>query len=78
MDLPSYAELLNRRILVVVPDRDHAAIRATFFKNLLAPMLARIQVDESWYLETYADVRAALRGRARGLRAGPLRALRLF
>lgn len=60
MNLPTYAELLNRRILVVVPDRDHAAVNGSFFRNLLAPTLARIPVDERWYLETYADVSAAL------------------
>jgi len=60
MDTPTYATLLNRKLLVPSPRQPYVAVDAHFIFDLMMPLLEMIHVDEAWYLSTYPDVGAAI------------------
>lgn len=60
MDIPNYASLINRKLIVPSSKKPFVAVDEHFLALLLMPHLERIDVDESWYLSTYADVGAAI------------------
>ncbi len=64
MDIPPYASLINRKLIVPSSRKPFVAVDEHFVAQLLLPRLERIHVDESWYLTTYPDVGAAI---ARGV-----------
>ena len=60
MDIPPYASLLNRKLIVPSSKKPFVAVDEHFMAQLLLPGLEKIQVDEAWYLGAYPDVGAAI------------------
>jgi hypothetical protein len=60
LDIPNYASLINRKLIVPSSKKPFVAVDEHFLALLLKPRLERIEVDESWYLSTYPDVGAAI------------------
>lgn len=70
MDIPPYATLINRKLIVPSSRKPFVAVDEHFVTQLLMPRLEKIQVDEAWYLETYPDVGDAIqRGVVPGAKA---------
>ncbi len=62
MDTPTYASLLNRQLVIPSTKQPFIAVDKHFLLDLMMPLLERVRVDEEWYLKTYRDVQAAIRG----------------
>jgi hypothetical protein len=60
MDLGTYAGLLNQRIIIPSAKGNYIAVERHFFNSYLSPLLAKVKIDEKWYLEAYPDVREAI------------------
>ena len=60
MDIPTYATLINRKLVVPSSKKPFVAVDEHFMALLLMPRLERIEVDEEWYLNAYSDVVAAI------------------
>ena len=60
MDIPSYASLINRKLVVPSTKKPFVAVDEHFMAQLLMPSLQRIKVDEPWYLSYYPDVGEAI------------------
>ena len=60
MEVATYADLLNQKIVLLSPKGNYIAVEWHFFVNSLGPKLETIKVNEEWYLKTYPDVRAAI------------------
>jgi hypothetical protein len=60
MDIPTYATLINRKLLLPSSKKPFLAVDEHFLAQLLKPRLEKIHVDEEWYLRTYSDVSAAI------------------
>ncbi len=61
MEIPTYASLINRKLVVPSSKKPFLAVDEHFVAQLLLPRLEKIQVDEAWYLDTYPDVHAAIK-----------------
>jgi hypothetical protein len=63
LETPTYASLLNRKLLVPSARQPmYIAVDRHFMMNLMMPMLERVPVDEAWYTTTYPDVGTAIKG----------------
>jgi hypothetical protein len=60
MDLGTYAGLLNQRIIIPSPKGNYIAVERHFLNSCLSPLLAKVKIDEKWYLEAYPDVQEAI------------------
>jgi hypothetical protein len=60
MENATYADLLNRKIMLPSPKGDYIAVEWHFFLNCLIPHLEKIKIDEKWYLKTHPDVQKAI------------------
>jgi hypothetical protein len=70
LDIPTYATLINRKLIVPSSRKPFVAVDEHFVTQLLMPGLQKIQVDEDWYLNYYPDVRDAIqRGVVPGAKA---------
>jgi hypothetical protein len=58
--LPSYADLVNNKIVVPSSTTPYFAIEQYFFFDCMRASIAAIDFDESWYLSRYVDVREAI------------------
>ena len=64
LKLPTFASLLNQKILIQSKSSDYIAVDQYFFNNCLYPLISRIELDEQWYLQKYPDVRQAIAKKA--------------
>ena len=70
MDIPTYASLINRKLIVPSVRKPFVGVDEHFVTQLLMPSLEKIRVDEPWYLAKYPDVREAIdRGVVTGAKA---------
>jgi hypothetical protein len=60
MEIPTYATLINRKLLLPSSKKPFLAVDEHFLAQLLKPRIEKIHVDEDWYLRTYSDVSAAI------------------
>jgi hypothetical protein len=60
LKLPTFASLLNQKVVILSSTSDYIAIDQYFFNECLRPFIHRIQFDEQWYLQKYPDVRQAI------------------
>jgi hypothetical protein len=60
MVTPSYATLINRKLLIPSPKAPYTAVEINFFQEVMSRVIANIRVDETWYLQTYPDIAAAV------------------
>lgn len=60
MEIGSYAELINKRILVPEQPTGYIQVEAHFFIDCISGLLQNINVDEAWYIHAYPDVREAI------------------
>jgi len=58
--LPSFASLLNQKIIILADSSDYVAVDQYFFRDCFRPLIDKIQLDEQWYLQKYPDVRQAI------------------
>jgi hypothetical protein len=58
--VPSYAALVNERIVVPSSSTPYFAVEQHFFFSCMQKLLDRIYVDDVWYLQKYPDVREAV------------------
>ena len=61
MMIPCYASLTNRKLIIPSPSTSYMAVENHFFYEMMAQMVARIRVDEDWYLSHYPDIGMAVR-----------------
>lgn len=61
MDIPTYASLINRKLIVPSSKKPFLAVDEHFIAQLLLPRLEKIHVDEAWYLNAYPDISAAIK-----------------
>jgi hypothetical protein len=61
LDIPTYASLINRKLIVPSSKKPFLAVDEHFIAQLLMPGLEKIHVDEEWYLVAYPDVSAAIK-----------------
>ncbi len=63
----SYSTLLNARIIVPAQKTSYVAVERNHLVTFLGPFIARIHLDEAWYLERNPDVAEAIeRGEVAG------------
>jgi hypothetical protein len=60
MGLPTYASLVNEKAIIPPGSSPYFGVREHFFQSCMAERLAKVRVDEAWYLEAYPDVRDAI------------------
>jgi hypothetical protein len=60
MRLPTFAALLNQKIIILAESSDYVAVDQYFFRDCFGPLIDKIQLDDQWYLQKYADVRQAI------------------
>jgi hypothetical protein len=58
--LPTFASLLNQKIVILSDSSDYIAVDQYFFNDCLRPLIGKIWLDEGWYLQKYPDVRQAI------------------
>jgi hypothetical protein len=58
--LPTFASLLNQKIIILAEASEYIAVDRYFFHDCLRPLVDKIRVDEHWYLQKYPDVRQAI------------------
>lgn len=63
MDAVPYATLINRRLVLPAEHSPYVSIARNFLEECLAATIARIKLDEAWYLERYPDVKQAIQAR---------------
>jgi hypothetical protein len=56
----TYATLINKKLVLPSQRTRYVAVDRDHFAVLLAPHVARIHVDEAWYLKQAPDVREAV------------------
>lgn len=61
MSTPTYASLLNRKLLVPSARQPFVAVDVHFIVDLMMPMVEKVPVDVAWYLKTYPDVGTAIK-----------------
>lgn len=59
--MPTYASLINRKLVVPSSRKPFLAVDEHFLAQLLRPQLEKVFVDESWYLGAYPDVSEAIK-----------------
>jgi hypothetical protein len=59
-DIPTFATLVNRRILIPSERTHYIAVDRHFLFACMRPRIERIHVDEGWYERTYPDVARAV------------------
>jgi hypothetical protein len=64
MGLPTYASLVNEKAIIPPGGSPYFGVQEHFFQSCMADRLAKVRVDEAWYLEAYPDVREAIAGGA--------------
>jgi len=67
---PSFAALKNQGLLVQ-ESASQFRIERNFLISLMAPRIATIKFDETWYLSKYPDVREAVGRRLGSRHRGP-------
>ena len=60
LKLPTFASLLNQKIIILSDSSDYLAVDHYFFNDCLRALIDKIQLDEQWYLQKYPDVRHAI------------------
>jgi hypothetical protein len=60
MEIGSYAELINKQILIPEQPAGYIRVEAHFFVDCILRILQKINVDEAWYIQAYPDVRDAI------------------
>jgi hypothetical protein len=60
LDIPSYAALLDRKMIIPSASQPYLAVDQHFFFDHFAQILRRISFDETWYLTKYRDIRDAI------------------
>ena len=60
LKLPTFASLLNQKIIILSESSDYVAVDKYFFNDCLRPLIDEVQLDEQWYLQKYPDVRQAI------------------
>ena len=60
LKLPTFASLLNQRVVILSNSSDYLAIDRYFFNDSISPLIDRIRLDEQWYLIMYPDVKVAI------------------
>jgi len=58
--LPTFASLINQKVIVLSGTSDYIAVDQYFFNECLRPLVERIKLDEQWYLQKYPDVKQAI------------------
>ena len=58
--LPTFASLLNQKILIQANSSDYFGVDQYFLKECLRPLIDRIALDQQWYLKRYPDVKQAI------------------
>jgi hypothetical protein len=58
--IPTYAALLNERVVVPSNNTPYFAVEQHFFFDCMQKLLLEVHVDDSWYLAKYPDVKAAI------------------
>jgi hypothetical protein len=58
--LPTFASLLNQKIIIISESSDYVAVDEFFFNDSLRPLIDRILLDEQWYIKKYPDVKSAI------------------
>jgi hypothetical protein len=61
--LPSFATLVNTKVVIPSSRSDYLAVDKHFLQSSLLPLIEKIPLDDAWYLEWYPDVREAIRNR---------------
>jgi hypothetical protein len=61
MDLPTFATLINNKVVIQQADSPSYSVDQHFFQTCMAGFLNQVQVDEAWYLAAYPDVAEALK-----------------
>ena len=56
----TYATLTNKKLVVISQKTAYLAVDRDFFVGIMSPALAKIAVDEEWYLAHSPDVREAI------------------
>jgi hypothetical protein len=60
MDIPTYASILNRKLVLPSDTVSYLSVNEHFMLELMLPLVDKIRVDEKWYLAAYSDVGAAV------------------
>ena len=60
LQLPTFASLLNQKIIILSDSSDYIAVDQFFFNESLYPLIDKIHLDEQWYLKKYPDVKQAI------------------
>jgi hypothetical protein len=60
MGIPTFAVLVNDKVVTRSDDPDHFSVEQHFFRTCMAGVLSVIDVDEAWYLAAHPDVGKAL------------------
>lgn len=60
MGLPTFATLINDKVVIPPTDTTHYGVERHFFQNCMADLLSKVHVDETWYLSAHPDVGKAL------------------
>jgi hypothetical protein len=58
--LPTFASLLNQKIIILSDSSDYVAVDHYFFNDCLRPLIDKVHLDEQWYMQKYPDVRQAI------------------
>ena len=58
--LPTFASLVNQKIIVLSETSDYIAVDRFFFSDSIGPLIDQIRLDEQWYLSKYPDVTQAI------------------
>ncbi len=60
LKLPTFASLLNKKIVILSSTSDYVAVDRYFLNECLRPLIDKIELDEQWYLQRYPDVKHAI------------------
>jgi hypothetical protein len=60
MAIGTFASLVNSKVIVPSSRNDYWAVNKHFLSDLLSARLAKVYVDEGWYLSRYPDVAKAI------------------
>jgi hypothetical protein len=60
MEIATYAELINQKILVPGQQTGHVQVEAHFLISCMLPVLRQVKVDDEWYIQAYPDVQQAI------------------
>jgi hypothetical protein len=60
MSLPTYAALINEKAVIPPAGGPYFGVREHFFQVCMADQLAKVRLDEEWYLTAYPDVGEAI------------------